>query len=154
MNHGIAMKLLQLANGITDSSVKTAETLDILEKGQLTIRTDFSFEEKALDTVNRLLGYAIRALILVTLIISCCLLCTTSALTGDGITRLRSSSGSWFYRILRQPLLCAAPVQGNEEEQMALIFGGSHDGNRGRSIGGAAYTCANIGSETGVIDVK
>ena len=93
MNHGIAMKLLQLANGITDSSVKTAETLDILEKGQLTIRTDFSFEEKALDTVNRLLGYAIRALILVTLIISCCLLCTTSALTGDGITRLRSSFG-------------------------------------------------------------
>ena len=85
MNPEIAMKLLQLANGITDSSVKTAETLDMLEKGQLKIRTDFSFEEKALETVERLVGYAIRALILVALIIGCCLLCTTSALTGSGV---------------------------------------------------------------------
>lgn len=33
MNPVIGMKLLQLAKGITDSSVKTAETLDMLERG-------------------------------------------------------------------------------------------------------------------------
>ncbi len=85
MNPEIAMKLLQLANGIIDSSAKTAETLDMLEKGQLKVRTDFSFEEKALDAVSRLAGYAIRALIIVALIIGSGLLCTTSALTVDKV---------------------------------------------------------------------
>ena len=85
MNPQIAMKLLQLANGITDSSVKTAETLDMLEKGQLKVRTDFSFEEKALAAVDRLVGYAIRALIIVALIIGSALLCTTSAFSGEGV---------------------------------------------------------------------
>ena len=85
MEPQIAMKLLQLANGIIDSSVKSAETLDMLEKGQLKLRTDFAFEEKALGTVERIAGYVIRALIIVALIIGCCLLCTTSALTGKGV---------------------------------------------------------------------
>jgi len=88
MNPQIAMKLLQLANGITDSSVKTAETLDMLEKGQLKVRTDLSFEEKALASVDRLVSYAIRAAIIVALIIGSCLLCTTSALTGGGVTAM------------------------------------------------------------------
>ena len=85
MNPEIAMKLLQLANGVIDSSVKTAETLDMLEKGQLKIRTDFSFEEKALSAVSRLVGYAIRALIIVAVIVSSGLLCTVSPLTGDNV---------------------------------------------------------------------
>ena len=83
MNPEIAMKLLQLANGITDSSVKTAETLDMLEKGQIKVRTDFSFEEKALDTVNRLTRYAVRALLIIALFIGSCLLCMASSLTVD-----------------------------------------------------------------------
>ena len=81
MNPEIAMKLLQLANGIIDSTVKTAETLDMLEKGQLKVRTDFSFEEKALNTVNRLAGYAIRALLIVAFVIGSCLLCSSTAIT-------------------------------------------------------------------------
>ena len=85
MNPEIAMKLLQLANGIIDSTVKTAETLDMLEKGQLKVRTDFSFEEKALNAVSRIMGYVIRALIIVALIIGSGLLCTTSALTADKV---------------------------------------------------------------------
>ena len=37
MNPEIAMKLIQLFNGITESSTKTAETLDMLEKGQIRV---------------------------------------------------------------------------------------------------------------------
>ena len=83
MNPEIAMKLLQLANGIINSSVKTAETLDMLEKGQLKVRTDMAFEEKALNTINRIAGYAIRAVMLVALIIGSGLLCNTTLLTRE-----------------------------------------------------------------------
>ena len=90
MNPEIAMRLLQLFNGLTDSSTKTAETLDMLEKGQIRVRTDFSFEEKTLQTVNRLAGYLIRVIIIVALFIGSCLLCTSSAtvsgVTADAIT--------------------------------------------------------------------
>ena len=85
MNPEIALKLLQLAKGITDSSTKTAEALDMLEKGQIKVRTDLAFEEKALDTVTRLAGYAIRALIIVAVLIGCGLLCTVSPLGSDKI---------------------------------------------------------------------
>ena len=88
MNPEIAMKLLQLAKGITDSSTKTAETLDMLEKGQIKVRTDLAFEEKALATVNRLSDYFIKALVIVALLIGSSLLCTTSAFAGDGITAM------------------------------------------------------------------
>ena len=88
MNPEIAMKLLQLANGIIDSSVNSAEVLDMLEKGQVKVRTDFSFEDKALHTVNRIANYAIRALLIIGLIIACSLLCTTSALTGEGVAAM------------------------------------------------------------------
>lgn len=84
LNPDIAMKLLQLAKGITDSSTKTAEALDMLEKGQIKVRTDFSFEEKALETVTRFTKYAIRGMIIFALLIACALLCTTSAFTGEG----------------------------------------------------------------------
>ena len=48
----------------------------MLEKGQIKVRTDFSFEEKALGTVNRLTRYAVRAFVIVAFIIGSCLLCT------------------------------------------------------------------------------
>ena len=86
MNPEIALKLLQLAKGVTESSTKTAEALDMLEKGQLKIRTDFAFEEKALNTVTRLTGYAIRALIIIALLIGSCLLCTSSSFAGDNVS--------------------------------------------------------------------
>ena len=81
MNPEIAKGLLKFLKGVTDSSAKTAETLDMLEKGQLRLRTDFSFEEKALNTVNRLTGYAIRALLIVAFVIGSCLLCSSTAIT-------------------------------------------------------------------------
>ena len=83
MNPQIAMKLLQLANGIIDSTVKTAETLDMLEKGQLKVRTDMAFEEKTLNAVNRLVGYVVRALIIIALITGSCMLCQTSPISGN-----------------------------------------------------------------------
>lgn len=85
LNPQIALKLLQLAKGITDSSTKTAEALDMLEKGQIKVRNDIGLEEKAFGTFNRLTKYAIRAAIIVAVIIGSAILCTTSALTGEGV---------------------------------------------------------------------
>ncbi len=84
MNPGIAVKLVQLFNGITDSATKASEALDMLEKGQVRVRTDLGFEEKALDTVTRLTRYAVRALLIIALFIGSCLLCIASAITGAG----------------------------------------------------------------------
>ena len=78
MNPEIALKLLQLFKGVTDSSVKTAETLDMIQKGQLTIHSDFAFEEKAKDTLNRLTRYAVRGLLVASLMLASALLCTTT----------------------------------------------------------------------------
>ena len=86
MNPEIALKLLQLINGVTDSSVKKAETLDMLQKKQIKLPTEISFDEKALETVNRLTGYAVRALIIVALIIGSTLLCTVTPLAADQTT--------------------------------------------------------------------
>ena len=80
------MKLLQLFNGITDSSTKKAETLDMLQKEQITLRTGLGLDDKALDTINRLSGYMIRALIIVALIIGSTLLCTTTPIAEDNTT--------------------------------------------------------------------
>lgn len=84
MNPEIALKLLQFFQGVTESAGKTAETLDMLEKGQLKVRTDFGFEEKALGAVSRLTGYAVRGLMVIGLFIGSCLLCFASAFTGEG----------------------------------------------------------------------
>ena len=78
MNPEIAMKLLQFFNGVTDASTKAAEALDMLEKGQVRVRTDLCFEEKAQKTVN----LAIRALMIIALFIGSCLMCTASAILG------------------------------------------------------------------------
>ena len=84
MNPEIAMGLLKLFQGLTDSSTKTAEALDMLEKGQVRVRTDFSFEEKALNSVNHLTKYVVRGLLIIALFIGSCLLCMASAFTGEG----------------------------------------------------------------------
>ncbi len=81
MNPDIALKLLQLFKGITDSSTKSAETLDMLEKGQIKVRTDFAFEDKALQNVNRLVGYAIRALMIIALFLGSCMLSSSAEIT-------------------------------------------------------------------------
>ena len=78
MNPEIAKGLLKFLKGVTDSSAKTAETLDMLEKGQIKVRSDFAFEEKAFNTITRLAGYAIRALMIIALFIGSCLLCTAA----------------------------------------------------------------------------
>ncbi|MBR2836167.1 MAG: AarF/ABC1/UbiB kinase family protein [Coriobacteriales bacterium] len=85
MTPKIVMKLVQNFDNVSKSSSKTAEALDMLEKGQLKIRTEFSFEDKALMTVNRIAGYAIRALMIIALFIGSCLLCTAPVLTTDGV---------------------------------------------------------------------
>ena len=86
MNPDIALKLFQLANGLTDASTKTAESIDMLEKGQIRVRTDFSFEEKALASINRLTGYLIRALVIIALLIGSSLLCTATPITDEHVS--------------------------------------------------------------------
>lgn len=84
MNPDIAVKLVKLFKGLTDASTKTAESLDMLEKGQIKVRTDFGFEEKALDSVRSLTAFAVRGLLIIALFIGSCLLCHASAFTGEG----------------------------------------------------------------------
>ena len=86
MNPDIALKLLQLFKGVTDSSTKSAEALDMLEKGQIKVRTDFAFEEKALGTITRLVHLAIRAVLIFALMIGSSILCTTSAFNGENVS--------------------------------------------------------------------
>ena len=86
LNPEIALKLVQFAKGVTDSSVKTADTLDMLQKGQIRVRTDFAFEGHALDTVTRIAHYAIRALIIVAVLIGSSILCTSSSFAGDNVS--------------------------------------------------------------------
>ena len=76
MNGPIAMELLKFFDSTSRSSAKTAETLDMLEKGQIRVRSDFSFEEKALASVDRIASNAIKALLVVAFFIGSCLLCT------------------------------------------------------------------------------
>ena len=84
MNPEITMGLLRMAQGLTESSVKTAEALDMLEKGQLKVRMDFAFEDNALKNIKRLIRYIIEGLFVVALFIGSTLLCTTTPLEGSG----------------------------------------------------------------------
>ena len=69
----IAMQAVKVLAAIC---TKGGETLDMLEKGQIRTRTDFAFEEKALGSVERLVGYAVRAVLIAAILIGSCLLCT------------------------------------------------------------------------------
>lgn len=81
LNPEIAKKLLQLAKGIIDSSTKTAEALDMLEKGQIKVRTDLCLEEKTLKTLNRMSGCLVRTFIISALFIGSSILCAASGIT-------------------------------------------------------------------------
>ena len=105
MNGPIAMELLKFFDSTSRSSAKTAETLDMLEKGQIRVRTDFSFEEKALKAVDRIAGYIIRALMIIALFIGSCLLCTISPAAMD-VT----------------PLFFAFPVVGSVGYVVSIFF--------------------------------
>lgn len=76
MNGPIAMELVKFFDSTSRSAAKTAETLDMLEKGQIGVRTDFGFEQKALGSVERMVNFVVRALMVVALFIGSCLLCT------------------------------------------------------------------------------
>ena len=78
MNPEIALKIVQFLEGTVSATTKTAETLDMLEKGQIRVRSDFSLESKTVKTIERITGLAIRALLIVALFIGSCLLCTVS----------------------------------------------------------------------------
>ena len=84
MNPEIAKVLIQWAKSSIDSSTKSAEVLDMLEKGQIKVRTDVGVENKSLAVIERLTGYAIRALMIVALFIGSCLLCTIPFTPGNG----------------------------------------------------------------------
>lgn len=86
MNPDIAMQLARLFQGLTDSTTKSAETLDMLEKGQLKAGLNLSFEEKTLKNINRLTGGLVKAIIILALIIGACLLCTAPAVTIGSVT--------------------------------------------------------------------
>ena len=76
LNGPIAMELMKFFDSTSRSAAKTAETLDMLEKGQIGVRTEFGFEQKALGSVERMVNFVVRALMVVALFIGSCLLCT------------------------------------------------------------------------------
>lgn len=79
MNPVIAMKLLQFFDSVSKAEDRTAQSLDMLEKGQLRLHTNYSIEDKTLAAVTRLVKYAIRAVISAALFIGSCILCTIPA---------------------------------------------------------------------------
>ena len=105
MDPEIAMGLLKYLDSVTTSSSKTAQALDMLEKGQVIIRTNLGFEDKALKAVNRIANYAIRAFILVGILIASSLLCTISP------TAMETT-----------PLLMSFPVLGSVGYVVSIFF--------------------------------
>ena len=105
LNGPIAMELLKFFDSTARSSAKTAETLDMLEKGQIRVRTDFSFEEKALASLDRMVGYVIRAFMVIALFIGSCLLCTVP------VNAMETT-----------PLLVAFPVAGSIGVVVSIFF--------------------------------
>ena len=71
----VAVELMKFFDSTSKSTAKTAEALDMLEKGQIQVRTNIGIEDKALDSVERLVRYAIRGLLIVVLFVGSCVLC-------------------------------------------------------------------------------
>ena len=86
MNPEIAKVLIQWAKSSIDSSTKTAEVFDMLEKGQIKVHTEVGVSSKSLSVIERLTGYAIRAMMIIALFIGSCLLCTVPFISGEGTT--------------------------------------------------------------------
>jgi len=83
MNPEIAIKLVQLFQGVSGASTKTAEVLDMIEKGQLKLRTDIGVDDKGLPNVSRIAGHAARGLVIAALLVGSSIMCLSSSLTGD-----------------------------------------------------------------------
>ena len=83
LNEPIAMELLKFFDSTSKSAAKTAQTLDMLEKGQIRVRTDLGFEKKALESIERIVNLVVRALMVVAFFIGSCLLCTASMSARD-----------------------------------------------------------------------
>ena len=105
LNGPIAMELMKFLDNTSKSTAKTAETLDMLEKGQIRVRTDFGFEQKALGSVERLVNYAVRALLIVAFFIGSCLLCTVP------VTAMETT-----------PFLVAFPIVGSIGYVVSIFF--------------------------------
>ena len=104
LNAPIATELLKFFNSTSRSSAKTADTLDMLEKGQIKVGTELGFEQKALASVERLTSLVIRALMVIALFIGSCLLCTVP-----------QSGGS-------TPFLVAFPIVGSIGYVVSIFF--------------------------------
>jgi len=105
LNGPIAMELMKFFDSTSRSAAKTAEALDMLEKGQVRVRTDFGFEDKALGEVKKLVSQAIRALLIIAFFIGSCLLCTVP------VTAMETT-----------PFLVAFPVVGSIGYVVSIFF--------------------------------
>ena len=83
MNPEIAMKLVHFFQGVGGASSKTAEVLDMMEKGQLKLRTDISIDDKGVPNVSRIAGHAARGLMIAAILIGSSIMCMSSSLTND-----------------------------------------------------------------------
>ena len=84
----LAIQLVKYLDSSTRAATKSAEALDMLEKGQIQARSNIGFEEKALGAIERLAGYAIRGLMILALFIGSCLLCMAQPATLE-MTKVR-----------------------------------------------------------------
>ena len=79
--------VMQDAYSLKRTVLKATQPMDeidhgaMLEKGQIQVRTNIGIEEKALDSIERLVRYAIRGLLIVVLFVGSCLLCMASPYT-------------------------------------------------------------------------
>lgn len=83
MNPEIAMKLVHFFQGVGGASSKTAEVLDMIEKGQLKFRADIGVDDKGLPNVSRIAGHAARGLMIAAILIGSSIMCMSSSLTND-----------------------------------------------------------------------
>ena len=69
------MKLLQNLENTAELPTKTVEVLDMLEKGQIKVRSDLGFEDKGLHELTRLMRDGFIAVMAMALFIGSCIIC-------------------------------------------------------------------------------
>ena len=72
----IAMELVKFLDNTSKSTAKTAETLDMIEKGQIRLHSDIGLEQKSLEALKQIANFIVRALMIIALFMGSCLLCT------------------------------------------------------------------------------
>jgi ubiquinone biosynthesis protein len=85
----LAIELLKFLNNTSKSTAKTAETLDMLEKGQIRLHSDFDFGQKATDSLFDIVKFAVEGLMVIALFVGSCLLCTVSPNAMESSATLR-----------------------------------------------------------------